>query len=224
MLRRYYILFFIHVPTRQVLFAGVTANPTGAWTTQAARNLFLPHADQLAGSRPLVRERGIQFIDAFDENFRIEGVKILKTPARTPVANAFAEQWIGSIRRELLDRPSSETATSSSSSSWLHRALQHPPLPQAATTTATQPRHRPTQSPNRQIDPMPRPHERIPKHCLTSHDAVPSPHRLRVTPSHRPRPNFRHPHATHRTGPGSLRTSSSSKSRDASAISRASGS
>ena len=104
LLRRYYVLFFIHVPTRQVFYAGVTANPTGAWTTQAARNLFLRHADQLADSRALVRDRGSQFIDTFDEIFRTEGLKILKTPVRTPVANAFAERWIGSIRRELLDR------------------------------------------------------------------------------------------------------------------------
>ena len=104
MLRRYYVLFFIHIPTRQVFYAGVTANPTGTWTTQAARNLFLRHGDQLGGSRALVRDRGSQFIDAFDEIFRTEGLKILKTPVRTPVANAFAERWIGSIRRELLDR------------------------------------------------------------------------------------------------------------------------
>ncbi len=39
--RRYYVLFFIKVNTREVFYAGVTANPTGAWTTQAARNLFL---------------------------------------------------------------------------------------------------------------------------------------------------------------------------------------
>ena len=103
-LRRYYILFFIHIETRKVFFAGVTANPTGAWTTQAARNLFLRHGDQLAGARALVRDRGSQFIDSFDEIFRTEGLKILKTPVRTPVANAFAERWIGSIRRELLDR------------------------------------------------------------------------------------------------------------------------
>ncbi|NCG23421.1 MAG: transposase [Actinobacteria bacterium] len=103
-LRRYYVLFFIHIPTRQVFHAGVTANPTGAWTTQAARNLFLRHADQLADSRALVRDRGSQFIDTFDEVFRTEGLKILKTPVRTPVANAFAERWIGTIRRELLDR------------------------------------------------------------------------------------------------------------------------
>ena len=77
LLRRYYVLFFIHAPTRQVFFAGVTTNPTGDWTTQAARNLFLHHANQLASSRALVR---------------------------SPVANTFAERWIGSIRRELLDR------------------------------------------------------------------------------------------------------------------------
>jgi transposase InsO family protein len=103
-LRRFYVLFFIHVPTRQVFFAGVTANPTRAWTTQAARNLFLRHADRLADSRALVRDRGSQFVDTFDEIFRTEGIKVLKTPVRTPVANTFAERWIGSIRRELLDR------------------------------------------------------------------------------------------------------------------------
>ncbi len=103
-LRRYYVLFFIQIETRQVIFAGLTTNPSGAWTTQAARNLFLNHTDQLTGARSLVRDRGSQFIDAFDEVFRTEGLKILKTPARTPVANVFAERWIGSIRRELLDR------------------------------------------------------------------------------------------------------------------------
>lgn len=103
-LRRYYVLFFIHTKTRQVFYAGVTANPTGAWTTQAARNLFIRHADQLDGARALVRDRGSQFIDSFDEIFRTEHMKILKTPVRTPVANTFAERWIGSTRRELLDR------------------------------------------------------------------------------------------------------------------------
>lgn len=104
LLRRYYVLFFIDIPTRQVFFAGVTANPTGAWATQAARNLFLRHANELTDAQALVRDRGSQFIDTFDEIFRTEGMKILKTPVRTPVANTFAERWIGSIRRELLDR------------------------------------------------------------------------------------------------------------------------
>ena len=103
-LRRYYVLFFIKVDTREVFYAGVTANPTGEWTTQAARNLFIGHAERLEGAKALVRDRGSQFVDAFDEIFRTEGIKILKTPVRVPIANTFAERWIGSIRRELLDR------------------------------------------------------------------------------------------------------------------------
>ncbi len=87
-----------------MFYAGITAHPTGDWTTQAARNLFLRHSDVLAGGKALVRDRGSQFIAAFDEVFLSEGIKVLKTPVRTPVANAFAERWIGTLRRELLDR------------------------------------------------------------------------------------------------------------------------
>ncbi|MCP4962702.1 MAG: helix-turn-helix domain-containing protein, partial [Actinomycetia bacterium] len=61
-LARYYVLFFIQVETREVILAGITANPTGAWTTQAARNLFIAHADRLEGARALVRDRGSQFV------------------------------------------------------------------------------------------------------------------------------------------------------------------
>ena len=103
-LRRYHLLLFIEVTSREVFFAGIAANPTGAWTTQQARNLFVRHPDRFADARALVRDRGSQFIDAFDEIFRTEGLKILKTPVRTPVANTFAERWIGTLRRELLDR------------------------------------------------------------------------------------------------------------------------
>ena len=103
-LRRYYLLFFIDIKTRQVFYAGITAHPTGHWTTQAARNLFLRHGPELARCKALVRDRGSQFTAAFDEIFRTEGIKILKTPVRTSVANAFAERWIGTLRHELLDR------------------------------------------------------------------------------------------------------------------------
>ena len=94
----------IDIATRTVYFAGVTDHPSGVWTTQAARNLLLQYGHQLADAQALVRDRGSQFIDAFDEIFRTERMKILKTPVRTPVANAFAERWIGTLRRELLDR------------------------------------------------------------------------------------------------------------------------
>ena len=104
LLRRYYLLFFIDITSREVFFAGITAHPTGPWTTQAARNLFLRHSEQLTDAAGLVRDRGSQFIGTFDEIFKTEGMTILQTPIRTPVANSFAERWIGSLRRELLDR------------------------------------------------------------------------------------------------------------------------
>ena len=103
-MRRYYVLVFIMVQTREVFSGGVTANPTGEWTTQAARNLFISHPERLEDARALVRDRGRQFVAAFDDAFRTEGFQILRTPARTPVANTFAERWTRSIRRELLDR------------------------------------------------------------------------------------------------------------------------
>ena len=50
-----------------MFFAGLTANPTDVWITQAAHNLSLRHADQLDAARAVVRDRGSQFIDVFDE-------------------------------------------------------------------------------------------------------------------------------------------------------------
>ena len=44
-LRRFYLLFFIDIPTRTVYLGGITEHPTGAWTTQAGRNLFIRHSD-----------------------------------------------------------------------------------------------------------------------------------------------------------------------------------
>ncbi len=102
-LRRYYLLFFIDINTRRVFYAGITAHPTGDWTTQA-RNLFVRHDTALARCKALVRDRANQFTAACDEIFRTEGIKVLKTPVRTPAANAFAERSIGTLRRELLDR------------------------------------------------------------------------------------------------------------------------
>jgi putative transposase len=101
MLRRYYVLFFIELETRRVHLAGITMNPTGAWTTQAARNLMMRYQRTI---RFLIRDGASQFIAAFDEVFRSDGATIIRTPPYTPVANAFAERWVGTVRRELCDR------------------------------------------------------------------------------------------------------------------------
>jgi transposase InsO family protein len=101
LLRRYYALFFIAHSSRRVWFAGCTANPTGAWVTQQARNLGLEFVDQ--GVRFLVRDRDSKYTGAFDEVFRSEGIRIVKTPVRSPKANAIAERFVRTVRTECLD-------------------------------------------------------------------------------------------------------------------------
>jgi putative transposase len=101
MLRRYYVLFFIELDTRRVHLAGITTNPTGVWTTQAARNLMMGYERRI---RFLIRDGAGQFVAAFDQVFRSDGATIIRTPPYTPVANAYAERWVSTVRRELLDR------------------------------------------------------------------------------------------------------------------------
>jgi putative transposase len=100
-LRRYYVLFFIAHGSRSVWLAGCTANPTGAWVTQQARNLGLDFSDR--GVRFLIRDCDSKYSGAFDQVFSSEGIRIVKTPVRAPKANAIAERFVRSVRSECLD-------------------------------------------------------------------------------------------------------------------------
>jgi putative transposase len=97
-------LFFIELASRRVYFGGVTANPNERWVTQQARNLVMTLAEQEQPARFLVRDRDSKFARSFDEVFRSEAVHVIRTPVRAPRAKAHAERWLGSLRRECLDR------------------------------------------------------------------------------------------------------------------------
>jgi transposase InsO family protein len=104
MLRRIYVLIAVEHGSRRAHLLGVTAHPTGAWTTQAARNLLMDLADRASTITFLLRDRDSRFTTAFDTVFTADGIRILTSPPRAPRANALCERMIGTLRRELLDK------------------------------------------------------------------------------------------------------------------------
>jgi transposase InsO family protein len=102
-LQRLYVLFFIELGSRRVHLAGCTANPTGAWVTQQARQFTWTLHEQASRFRFLIRDGDSKYTRDFDAVFESEGIEIVKTPVRAPKANAVAERFVGTVRRECLD-------------------------------------------------------------------------------------------------------------------------
>jgi len=101
---RLYVLFFLELGRRRVWITGITPHPHADWVTQQARNVTGDIVEVGVEVKFLVRDRDTNYVAGFDEVFCSEGIQILRTPFRTPNANAYAERFVRTVRSECLDR------------------------------------------------------------------------------------------------------------------------
>jgi putative transposase len=102
-LQTLFVLFFIEVQTRRVFVVGCTEHPSAAWVTQQARHLAWLLDEEARRPTLLIRDRDAKFPASFDRVFRAAGARVVRLPVRAPRANAVAERWVGTVRRECLD-------------------------------------------------------------------------------------------------------------------------
>jgi putative transposase len=94
-----YVFVVLEVGTRRILHWNVTKHPTADWTAQQFRMLISDHAPH----RFLIHDHDSIYSDGVDRTVAAMGLTVLRTPLRSPQANAFCERVIGTIRRECLD-------------------------------------------------------------------------------------------------------------------------
>jgi putative transposase len=98
-----YVLTFVHLGSRKVFVSPSTLNPTDEWMRQQARNVSMWAEEEGIDVRFLIHDRDTKFPEAFDEHFRGHRRGPVLTPYGGPVANCFAESWIGGLKRECLN-------------------------------------------------------------------------------------------------------------------------
>jgi putative transposase len=103
-MRRLYVLAFISIGSRRIEYLAITSKPDTAWMLQQARNLLMELDERSRPMRFLIHDRDAKFPRAFDALLESDGIKAIRTPVRAPNANAHMERWVGTVRRECLDR------------------------------------------------------------------------------------------------------------------------
>jgi transposase InsO family protein len=102
-LKRLYVLFYMELASRRVIWFGVKDRPDTAWVTQQARNLSWQLNELGVPARFLIHDHDAKFGGGSDLVFRADGMAVIKTPIAAPRANSHIERQVGSSRRECLD-------------------------------------------------------------------------------------------------------------------------
>ena len=99
-----YVLAVIEHDTRRIRVLGATENPVQSWVVQQARNLLMDLEDAGMSVKFVLHDRDASFTAAFDAVFQAAGIRVVRSAIQAPRMNSIMERWIGSCRRELLDR------------------------------------------------------------------------------------------------------------------------
>jgi putative transposase len=100
----YYVLFFIHLESRRVDIAGITAHPDEQWMQQIARNVTMDGCGALRDCRYLLHDRDAKYTQSFRAIIESGRVEPLALPAHSPNLNAYAERWVRSVKEECLSK------------------------------------------------------------------------------------------------------------------------
>jgi len=99
-----YVLAVIEHGTRRIRILGATQHPVQSWVVQQARNLLMDLEDAGTRAKFVLHDRDTSFTATFDSVFQAAGSRVIRSAVQAPRMNPVMERWIGSCRRELLDR------------------------------------------------------------------------------------------------------------------------
>ncbi len=101
--RMAHCLMFIHLGSRTTFVSPATYHPDEAWMQQQARNAMIWVDDQGLDLQFVIHDRDTKFAASFNALFETAGARIVRSPVQAPIANCYAESWIGTLKRECLN-------------------------------------------------------------------------------------------------------------------------